>query len=68
MPKLIKRCHDSECADRVDTDKYHVRIGDNVFCSGDCASAWLAQAQRFEEAAARFHRPMHSRERPWWER
>lgn len=60
-------CQNPECATRFDARHHHVRIGDNYYCSNDCAIAWLEQAKRFERAADPHHHPMYGTKK-WYDR
>lgn len=55
---MPKRCGDPECGNLVNEKKVHHRLGDTVFCSIDCANAWLVQNKVFEVASDPFHDPM----------
>lgn len=58
---MPKRCGDPECGNLVNERKVHHRLGDNLFCSIDCANAWLVQNKVFEVASDPFHVPIERR-------
>lgn len=64
MARQMGRCHNEECGERIVLSNPHVRIGDNIFCCGECGAYWLRLAQKLIDACDP-HRQIHKPHK-WW--
>ena len=58
---MTMKCSVPECDSEIDMFRYHVRIGNKLFCSGMCAERHIMQNIRFGGVADQFDVPSKKR-------
>lgn len=60
--EMMRRCDAIGSCTKIVNEKNHshVRLGERVFCSADCAQSWLLQSRIFEVATDPFHKQTNS--------